>query len=240
MTEWTNSYHLALTVTREGVSFPASMGVSSLSLPALQLEQHRFLHPEERTTLTGVAQHHYYLGRHAAKLAAFDFTGVAPASIRIRPGVFGQPVLSCPGHSNLQVSITHSDGSAMAVVFPESHPMAVDIEAIDGSRFLPPVTPAEMRLMASLPYSTDEQQFLLWTAREALSKVLRTGFTTDLELFDVKSVERNGDFLISTFVHFMQYKAVSWVAGNMACSLVLPQRSLVDMAALQTLTNRVS
>lgn len=64
-----NSHHLALTMVR-----PVSMGVSSLSLSALQLELHRFLHPEERTTLTGIAQHYYLLGRHAAKLAAFDFT----------------------------------------------------------------------------------------------------------------------------------------------------------------------
>jgi phosphopantetheinyl transferase len=240
MTEWTNSHHLSLTVTREGLSFPVSMGISSLSLSALQLELHRFLHPEERTTLTGIAQHHYLSGRHAAKLAAFDFTGVAPASIRIRPGVFGQPVLTCPGHSNLQVSISHSGGHAMAVVFPESHPMAVDIEALDADRFLPPLSPSEALLMASLPHSAEEQQLMLWTAREALSKVLRTGFTTDLELFNVKSVAVNGNFLISTFVHFLQYKAVSWMAGHMACSLVLPERSQVDIAALQTLTSRVA
>ncbi|HEY9260944.1 4'-phosphopantetheinyl transferase family protein [Chitinophaga sp.] len=240
MTEWTNSHHLSLTVTREGLTFPVSMGVSSLSLSALQLEIHRFLHPEERTALTGIAQHDYLLGRHAAKLAAFNFTGVAPAGIRIRPGVFGQPVLTCPGHSNVQVSIAHSGGSAMAVVFPESHPMAVDIEVLDADRFLPPLSPAESLLIASLPHTPEEQQFLLWTAREALSKVLRTGFTTDLELFNVKSVAVNGDFVISTFVHFLQYKAVSWIAGNMACSLVLPERSQVDIAALQTLTSRVS
>ena len=235
-----NSHHLSLAITRKDVTFPVSMGVSSLPLSALQLELHRFLHPEERTTLTGIAQHQYLLGRHAAKLAAFDFTGVAPAGIRILPGVFGQPVLTCPGHSNLQVSITHSGTHAMAVVFPESHPMAVDIEVLDGERFLPPLAPSESLLAASLPYTTEERQFLLWTAREALSKVLRTGLTTDLELFNVKSIAVNGDFLISTFVHFFQYKAVSWIAGNMACSLVLPERSQVDIAALQRLTGPAS
>ncbi|MBO9732597.1 MAG: 4'-phosphopantetheinyl transferase superfamily protein [Chitinophaga sp.] len=240
MTEWTNSHHLALTVTREGHTIPVFMAVSSLSLSALQVQLGRFLHPEERAVSKGAEQHHYLLGRHAAKLAAVDFTGVAANNIRIRPGVFGQPVLSCPGYSNLQVSITHSAGSAMAVVFPEAHPMAVDIELLDGDRFLPPLTPAEAALIAPLSYTSEEQTYLLWTAREALSKVLRTGFTTDLELFNVKSVAMNGSFMVAEFQHFLQYKAISWIAGNMACSLVVPQRSQVDMAALQTLTSQVS
>lgn len=240
MTEWTNSHHLPITVTREGALIPVSMAVSSLSLSALQVQLSRFLHPEERAVSRGAGQHHYLLGRHAAKLAAVDFTGVAGANIRIHPGVFGQPVLSCPGYGNLQVSITHSGGSAMAVVFPEAHPMAIDIELLDGDRFLPPLTPAEELLVASLPYTTEEQTYLLWTAREALSKVLRTGLTTDLELFNVKSLAINGSFLVAEFQHFMQYKAISWRAGNIACSLVLPQRSQVDMAALQMLTSQVS
>jgi len=234
--EWTNSRYLTLPVTRNAQSIPVALAVSSLPLQALLQDSARFLHPEEHTALTGEALHHYLSGRLAAKLAASHFTHTAPASIQVRAGVFGQPLLHCPGYSNVQLSIAHSGGSAMAVVFPEGHPMAVDIEDTRNARLLPPLTSSEAALVATHPHGP----LLLWTAREALSKVLKTGLTTDLEILGVASVSVADNFLIFTFAHFMQYKAISWVAGQMVCSLLLPLRSEVDLSVLATLTYPVS
>ncbi|SEW51893.1 4'-phosphopantetheinyl transferase family protein [Chitinophaga arvensicola] len=226
--EWTNSRYLTLPVTRNEQLVPVVLAVTSLPL----LEPIGFLHPEEHTTLTGEALQHYLSGRLAAKLAASHFTQVPAAEICIRTGVFGQPLLYCPGHSNIQVSIAHSGSHAIAVVFPEGHPMGVDIEDTRNARLLSPLTPAEATLAAD--------PLLLWTAREALSKVLKTGLTIDLELLAVAAVSFESGFLIVTFAHFPQYKAISWMAGPMACSLVLPLRSEIDLAVLKTLTYPVS
>jgi 4'-phosphopantetheinyl transferase len=228
--EWTNSRYLTLPVTRQEQAVPVALAVTSFS--SALLEATGLLHPQEHTALTGEALQHYLSGRLAAKLAVSHFTQVPVAEIRIQPGVFGQPLLYCPGYSNIQVSLAHSGGSAMAVVFPEGHPMGVDIEDTRHSRLLPSLTPAEASLGAD--------PLFLWTAREALSKVLKTGLTTDLEILEVASVcPRDGCFIF-TFTHFMQYKAISWKAGHMVCSLVLPLRSEVDLAVLKTITYPVS
>ncbi|MFY0255281.1 4'-phosphopantetheinyl transferase family protein [Chitinophaga sp. 30R24] len=233
MKEWTSNRVLPITVTRAERFFPVVMAVSALPLPSPD----NFLHPEEEDNLTGAAEQQYLLGRHAAKLAAAHFTHIAPANIRITSGVFGQPVLYCPGYSNLQVSIAHSEEVSMAIVFPESHPMAVDIEAITNYSYIPPVTIQEADLMALLPYSGTEKQLLFWTAKEALSKVLKTGFTTDLSLFQIKTAIVENGALECTFTHFVQYKAICWIAGNIVCALVLPEKSQIDIIAVQALTS---
>ncbi|NLR78261.1 4'-phosphopantetheinyl transferase family protein [Chitinophaga eiseniae] len=240
MKEWTNSSYLPVMVTRKGQSFPVSVAISAVTPQELEARQDHFLHADEHTTLAGVARRQYLLGRHAAKLAASHFTGVAAPLIRIRPGVFGQPVLDCPGHNNVQVSISHSGPQAIAVVYPEWHPMAVDIEEIRPDHELPALAAHEAGLVASLPFTHYESGLLLWSAREALSKVLKTGLTTDLALFEISTLHMQEGFLFSTFVHFMQYKAVSQLAGNMVYTLVLPQRSDPDLAALRALISSVS
>ncbi|PSL44226.1 phosphopantetheinyl transferase [Chitinophaga niastensis] len=231
-----NSLFLSTMISRKEQSFPVSIAISSLPAAALISRAHDYLHPDEYTTLTGAAQHHYLLGRHAAKLAAVDYTQANPTSICITPGVFGQPVLYCPVDSNIQVSIAHTRNSATAIVFPEWHPMAIDIEAITTDKEIPGLLPAEARLFASLSYSQAAWQLLLWTAKEALSKVLKTGLTTAMEIFSVAAIQVQGDFIVSTFTNFAQYKAISWIAGNMAWAIVLPERSQIDTNALEVLS----
>lgn len=234
MTGWTNDSRCgAAMISRNNDRFPVSVAVSARSMDWLLSSFYHTLHPSEHTTMNGIAAHHYLLGRHAAKMAAQHFTNAPPGEIRISSGVFGQPVLSCAGHCNLQVSISHSNERAIAIVFPEQHPMAVDIESLDSIKHLPD---ENAPLPVGLPYQDGVLRMLLWTAREALSKVLKTGLTTELDILATDTVTAGNGFLTITFRHFMQYKAICWIAGDMACALVLPGRSDIDMAALKAIT----
>jgi 4'-phosphopantetheinyl transferase len=95
--------------------------------------------------------------------------------IFIQAGIFQQPVV-VSGKHNLQVSITHCDDFGAALAFPETDPMGIDIERIGPAQRAAlerQMTEAEKERMNFLPVAYDMGITLLWTAKEALSKVLK-------------------------------------------------------------------
>jgi 4'-phosphopantetheinyl transferase len=70
---------------------------------------------------------------------------------------------------------------------------------------------------------------LLWTAKEALSKVLRCGFMIPFELLEIEMFEPNNDFAISYFKNFHQYQALSFPLANTLCSLVYPKKTELSL-----------
>jgi hypothetical protein len=67
----------------------------------------------------------------------------------------------------------------------------------------------------------------MWTIKEALSKVLKTGMMTPMEIYQVNAIDQvlyNG-FCVSTFTYFSQYKALSFPWKNTLCSIILPKET---------------
>jgi len=200
-------------------------------------DPYKFLHPNEilyyQSLISVKARSDYFSGRYAAKQAIAAYTGYTNyKQVFIYPGVFGQPVVNLKSHLNLQVSISHTDALALALVFPESHPMGVDVEMIiKDVNFLSEdiATSIERRSVHVLNRDLLKGSTLLWTIKEALSKVLRTGLMTPFLLYEMCNVKRFGDIVTTDFTHFSQYRSLSWIAGNHACSIVLPKNSSVEM-----------
>ena len=131
----------------------------------------------------------FLLGRLAAKRALGAMLGETDLrAIAIRAGVFGQPLIQHPRALGVDVTLSHSNGVAVALVFPADWPMGIDLESVaDG---------AVAAVMAELGTSPDEEAWLvdvaleksaacgvLWGAREALGKSLKTGLNSPLALF---------------------------------------------------------
>jgi len=170
----------------------------------------------------------YLLGRITSKLAIGQIFHVEDfTSILITKGVFGFPVVkNIP--TNIQVSISHCDNIGLAVAFDEEHPLGIDLERIDRKRkdlLLTQITEKEIELILSNELTLLVGATLVWTAKEALSKVIKTGMTLDFKFMEVKSIEKVGTTYTSKFQHFSQYKAISSVVSNIACSLVLPKKT---------------
>ncbi|MFC4104098.1 4'-phosphopantetheinyl transferase family protein [Paenibacillus xanthanilyticus] len=189
------------------------------------------LHPEERRYWDQLKADKrktaYLLGRHAAKLAAGCVASNIPlARMLIRPGMFGQPVLIHPELANRQVSIAHTDRLAACLAFPESIPAGIDIEEMLSEERAELVrsylTPGELERTTAAGLSFQEAATLLWTAKESLSKCLRTGLTTPLSVYEIDRVERTGRWLVAGFANFPQYRAFSWLFRETAMSVVLP------------------
>jgi 4'-phosphopantetheinyl transferase len=180
----------------------------------------------------------YLLGRFAAKKAVAALTGDHNLrGILIQAGVFAQPVVTCnkPG---IQVSITHCDHFGAALAFPETHPMGIDIERINLTKrdvLEKQITEAEKNKINLLPVPYDLGLTLLWTAKEALSKVLKTGLTIPGELLEISRFEDHDNQIVCYYKNFSQYKAVSFTVANYLFSIVHPLQTelRIDTQALQ-------
>jgi len=232
-------------IRRKEEVFPVYIAVSNKQLSELLEEEKDFLHPEERQYLNslpkGTRGHSFLLGRYTAKLAASAYTGVPVSGLHIKPGVFQQPVLQGNNISNVQLSIAHSGEWSIAIVFPESHPMAADVEVIktgnDLSKLIP-LTPGENKMLYALPFGLDANMTLAWTIKEAMAKVIKTGLTASLEIFTISSIKLQDHYIVCEFTNFAQYKAIAWIEYHAAWCVVLPRNSELDVGQLQFLVQK--
>jgi 4'-phosphopantetheinyl transferase len=201
-----------------------------------RLELLKYLHPEElkkhNEYSSTIRKDSYLLGRYCAKKALGQlYPRVRPTNINIQSGVFSQPIVNSHSFTNTKISISHIKDSAIAIAFPEKHPMAIDIESMDNidlDYFYSLLTSSEKGLITDLNFM-DKSMLLtgIWGAKECLGKVLGTGLTTGLEIFnlDMIKITSEGDIEI-TFQNFIQYKAFSIRQGNKAISIITPKNSI--------------
>jgi 4'-phosphopantetheinyl transferase EntD len=171
----------------------------------------------------------YLMGRLTAKRAIAEYTGEKDLTkILIQSGIFTQPITTYEEKQNIQVSISHSDDFGAAIAFPEAHPMGIDIERINieqNEAIEREVTVSEIKIIKGLPFSYEIMLTLLWTAKEALSKVLKTGLMTPFKIYEVEKIENHQDSMLSFYKNFAQYKTVSFLIGNNVCSIVYPMKT---------------
>lgn len=151
-----------------------------------------------------------------------------PTQLEIAAGIFLQPVIR-PGLAEpAGVSITHSATVACAIAYSELHPMAIDVEEIDPARnevMRTQILPGELSLAAAAWDSPSNHCAIIWTAKEALSKVLRCGMTCPYELLAVKDLTVGDACFSGGFENFAQYKFQAWIAGQTVMTIVLPRNS---------------
>lgn len=196
-------------------------------------EKEMFLHPEEQNYYETLKferrKKSYLLGRYLVKRAVSAFTKEGKLeNILVVKGVFDQPLIRCPYHKNIQTSLTHCDDFGAAIVYPDNFSMGIDIEKIDLNRTSvlgSQITEEEKLLIRRFPYSYVEMLTYLWTVKEALSKVLKTGLTTPFHVFEVDKVQFEYNYIICYFKNFIQYKAISFALEQYVCSLVYPRRA---------------
>ena len=215
--------------------------LSPLSFQDLYRAHYTFLHSKELAYFESLTypkrQYSYLLGRYCAKNAIAAYINLHPfTEILIESGVFYYPVVTSSRESNLQVSISHTDNLGAALAFSEAYPMAIDIEKVCSSKIeiiKSQLSSAEKKL----PFSGDEasQLTLLWTLKEALSKVLKCGLTVPFEILEVESIEEKENFVTSSFKNFKQYQALSFLVDTTLCSLVYPIKTqlILDINTLQ-------
>ena len=185
------------------------------------------LHEEEynywQSAMSEKRKQEYLLGRLSAKIALekIESTVLRYSEVNISSGVFRFPVIKTP-KLNEKLSISHTDNHAVALIFPEEQPMGIDIERakIRSSPFIDRhLTDKEIEIQSDLEVNS----LMYWTAKESLSKVLKTGLMIDFNLLEVDNVKVNGSYTQFTYTFFKQYKSIVWEKNNCFIGLTLPK-----------------
>ena len=194
----------------------------------------QWLHPEEATYYQSLSAQNrkqsFLLGRVCAKNAYLNANPQeSPPNVHIQTGIFKDPILQNQSTTQWQVGITHSKSIAAALGFPANHPMALDIEEWDTKRATTMRTQChteELHCLEKIGLGSAASGAVGWTAKEAISKALRTGMTCPFKLFGLKSIEAHPDGGITgLFINFCQYQFRSWIIEDKVLSIVLPKRT---------------
>jgi phosphopantetheinyl transferase len=202
--------------------------------------QHNFLSTHEQEQYEELQfqrrKNSFLQGRISAKVAIDELIGTSNSkNITIEKGVFGFPVVKGVV-DNIQLSISHTAGFGVCIANFEEHPMGIDVEKIDVSRseLLQTYINSEESLLLIASKINVDTGFFLWTIKEALSKILKTGLTLDFKILQIKSTRQiQENIWESTFTNFSQYKAISIFSHYYALSMVLPLNSTLSFSDLQ-------
>ncbi|MDD5457171.1 MAG: 4'-phosphopantetheinyl transferase superfamily protein [Candidatus Margulisbacteria bacterium] len=175
----------------------------------------------------------YLLGRYCAKTAISSLKKIYFKETEIKNGIFGQPLLSASRHLDLEVSISHCGSTAGAFVFPTAYPMALDVEDINIeytsiiSSFL---SEKENNLISGSKKHLDVYTTAIWTAKEALGKVLKCGFLAESNIFEIKSFEYNSvdQIFKGKFSFFPNWNFLVITAGQTMLTLVFPSALILN------------
>ncbi|MDO8299355.1 4'-phosphopantetheinyl transferase superfamily protein [Lacisediminimonas sp.] len=228
---------LPLRLCRTESSHAATLCLARMNQDALYAAQRfaPFLHPSELARLDGMTdlrRHGYLTGRYCAKHALAHHIGITALDhILIEPGVFGQPLVRAPSEAAIRIGISHSADYACGLAFDPAQPMGIDLEPMSvrhEEAVRSQMTPAERCLLAN-SWRHGHACAWLWTVKEALGKALLMGLTVPIWMYEVKAVEQSGQFLVTTFAHLIQYKALSFEWNGALVTIVLPARTTLEI-----------
>lgn len=216
-----------LSFTRKDTQIPITATLCKLD--TLPKKTETDLHPKEielrDTFKSQKRQTDYTLGRLAAKQALKTLYPQIPSSeIHISKSIPGYPIIEHPKIHNQIVSISHTNRQAVAIISPEHHPIAIDIETINSKRahvIESILCSEEFKFLSQNPEERIHQLFTLWSAKEALSKQLRTGFTIPKSLLEVKTLTPTQ----IKFQNFPIYTATTQFQNKLIQTIIHPKNS---------------
>lgn len=220
--------------------------VSAWKYPALAARRSQLLSEAELAYFEGLPvrrrQMSYLLGRVAAKTALASLIAEDDyRAIAITAGIFGQPLVRHWKAVGYDVSISHNREAAVAIAFDSGHPMGIDLETFDVSLYetlLNAIPAEEASCLPNRHAASPERLLVLWTVKEALSKVLRCGMMTPAAVLAIESLTPIGlGQYEAVFRNFAQYQARSWVCNSTVLSIVLPLSTEIEFEPFQ-LVNR--
>lgn len=173
-------------------------------------------------------QKSYLLGRFAAKYCVQGiFEDCMLNEITIDNGIFNEAVIKSDRLPYIHTSISHSENVGAAIASHNIGYIGIDIELNRRHNYKAiqyTCTEAEKEL-----FGNNNLHTLCWTAKEALSKVFKTGMTAQFKIYEVSKVNMYSDYYECEYANFAQYRAISFMLGNYVLTLALPKIIKVDI-----------
>jgi phosphopantetheinyl transferase len=175
---------------------------------------------------TGARYSEFVHSRYISKRAVQNLTVDLPMSnIQVLKGVFEQPVLEISNCSaRYDISVSHKDNIAASLIFPQYHPAGIDIDVI-----VPQNINTLNRLITAyeqqICLDDSERKMVIYTAKEALSKIMRCGLTVPVHFLEVKKLQKEEKYYYGVFTNFCQYKFISFAVDDYIITMVFPRNS---------------
>jgi len=230
-------YYQKIEPSTRKASFKVSFGVLNASLKTLLKEKNNYLQHNELAYFYNLKyqkrQYSYLLGRYVGKQTIkHHYSRKNLDAICIAKGLFHFPVIHGLAEK-MQISLSHCQQYSAAIFFPEELPMGIDLELMDKGQInliKKQLTKHENALLGNQSgIDITIRTFLMWTAKESLAKTLKTGLTTPLQVYEIHSLKCCECTYVCLFSNFPQYKALSFLMGNLLISITLPKKLRCDI-----------
>jgi 4'-phosphopantetheinyl transferase EntD len=109
--------------------------------------------------------------------------------------------------------------------------MGLDFESIDEANthaMKSQMTSDELGAFLDSMESDITSLTVMWSAKEALSKILMCGLTCPFEILAISSLCPNADYYEGEYLNFKQYKFQSWVTETTVCTVAFPRRTQIE------------
>lgn len=199
-----------------------------------------FLHPRELCYFKSlkylIRQNTYLTSRYIGKLAVAKYYKENKLSnIELQSGIFGQPIVKYMTTEVIDISLSHNESWACAVAFPATHPLGIDLETMKKDTIVTmqsQCTREEIELVLTQQRDEDVFYTVIWTAKEALSKIIRCGLLIPFSLLEIDVfLDKEDSFIGVRFKNFPQYQAYSLVMGNQVLSIVFPKKTVLEVSS---------
>ena len=229
-----------LSLQRKETRFHGFLCISRTDFAELRANKEHFLNTQELAYYAKLSferrQYSYLSGRYCAKTALSAYLKEPTLTcIEVSSGVFRQPLVHYPNRThNVQVSIAHSHIFSGALVFPEAHPMGLDIETVKPEKtkvIAHELTASEQARCRDMDVDGAIAHTFHWALKEALSKAVRCGMTTPSRLYEIATLEAQGDCYKAIFKNFTQYKGIVFAFGEplSVCAVSTPKNTEVTL-----------
>lgn len=166
----------------------------------------------------------YFLGRLAAKTAVLG-EGSDYQSLTIFNGIFREPLLKAEYPTKKRISISHNSEFAAAACFNENFFCGIDIERTESrNRNIIESVLTKTEKVKLLEHSNyDELYILFWTAKEALSKIIKTGIMIEPKLLEISELSEHSGIYWGIYKYFPQYEFWGTEIGTSICTIAVPR-----------------
>ncbi|HLZ87938.1 MAG TPA: 4'-phosphopantetheinyl transferase superfamily protein [Puia sp.] len=218
--------HYKVTFKRDGQSFLSMLGVivKPFDRSLVSLLTREEIKIAEK--YTGSRYSEFVHSRYITKRAVQQLMGDVPMDkIQLLKGVFEQPILEIAGSgAGYDASVAHKDDIAASLIFPRYHPAGIDIDVTvprNSNTLNRLITEHEQQVCRG----DSEKKMVIYTAKEALSKIIRCGLTVPVHFLEVNDLQKEEIFYCGVFTNFCQYRFMSFAGDEYIITMVFPRNS---------------
>lgn len=210
------------------------LGISKIEDNSFE-EDYVFLSLEEKEELKKLRRKqvdNFLVGRFAVKNIVqhiLNLEQIECSKFSVKNKKSGEPYIFGTDFQHMKVSIAHSGKYGLAMVFPNDIEIGVDLEKkiVDVKEKRMFINKEDINVKYEFDTNSDfkenEIYTIIWSAKEALSKCLKTGLINNINRYDILNINICKDYVWGNFKNYSSYKFIGFKYNCYVVSIVYPK-----------------